>query len=470
MCKLAEAAGRLCPGYEGAVKLPHFGGEAADGEEFVALGAGGVGEFVLEGRVFCELQQALGEQLGLCWGKEGGVVVFEQFADAAGCGADERDAGGHAGEDGQVGEGIVGDQKREIGRGDEVGETRGGGIDGQIGRPTAYEGEKRVMGAAGAEGHHAVGGVKAIENGGGLGGELAVGPAACLTEDQDCLFRVGEAESGADGIAVLAELEPAFDTGAHERAGFGGDAVFEQGSMVFGAEAADVHAAFGGGSAQPPGVGERGERRRSEQNRDASEGGGFQAGAAPGMHEGAVAFEETEDGKWSGTRGAAAAESEQFKLELVLEAVAKQVEGGQAAEEVLGVAEIEDTFGHTRTVALAAALARMPGVVLIVAIKEFIMFVHNVLFTLKGDKAVSGPALLAAMEKHLRGVPGVRHLWTGKPLQARRPVIDNDYDVALCVVFDDQAAHDVYQEHPKHLAFIKEASVNWSKVRVIDFA
>jgi hypothetical protein len=98
------------------------------------------------------------------------------------------------------------------------------------------------------------------------------------------------------------------------------------------------------------------------------------------------------------------------------------------------------------------------------------MFVHNVLFTLQGDKAVAGAKLLAAIETYLRDVPGARHLWTGKPLRAERPVIDNDYDIGLCVVFEDKAGHDAYQVHPRHKEFIAQASINWSKVRVIDFA
>ncbi len=97
------------------------------------------------------------------------------------------------------------------------------------------------------------------------------------------------------------------------------------------------------------------------------------------------------------------------------------------------------------------------------------MFVHNVLFTLQGDKLAASQQLQSAMEAHLRSIPGVRHLWTGRPLPAERPVIDNDYDVALCVVFDDKAAHDAYQTHPRHLEFIKQAGRYWAKVRVIDF-
>ena len=38
-----------------------------------------------------------------------------------------------------------------------------------------------------------------------------------------------------------------------------------------------------------------------------------------------------------------------------------------------------------------------------------------------------------------------------------RDVVDNSYDVGLCVVLDDSAGHDVYQEHPLHKEFIAQA-------------
>jgi hypothetical protein len=52
--------------------------------------------------------------------------------------------------------------------------------------------------------------------------------------------------------------------------------------------------------------------------------------------------------------------------------------------------------------------------------------------------------------------------------ELKREVNDRDFDVALHLVFKNQAAHDRYQEHPRHLAFINEAKDLWSKVRVFD--
>ena len=42
------------------------------------------------------------------------------------------------------------------------------------------------------------------------------------------------------------------------------------------------------------------------------------------------------------------------------------------------------------------------------------------------------------------------------------------FDVALHVSFVDKAAHDAYQEHPRHQRFLGESRPNWKQVRVFD--
>ena len=49
-----------------------------------------------------------------------------------------------------------------------------------------------------------------------------------------------------------------------------------------------------------------------------------------------------------------------------------------------------------------------------------------------------------------------------------RPVNDQGYEVALNVVFDSRASHDIYQTDPRHLQFINEQKPNWKQVRVFD--
>ena len=47
-------------------------------------------------------------------------------------------------------------------------------------------------------------------------------------------------------------------------------------------------------------------------------------------------------------------------------------------------------------------------------------------------------------------------------------VNDKEFDVALHIYFKDKAAHDQYQDAPRHKQFIQENMANWSKVRVFD--
>jgi hypothetical protein len=98
------------------------------------------------------------------------------------------------------------------------------------------------------------------------------------------------------------------------------------------------------------------------------------------------------------------------------------------------------------------------------------MFIHQVLFWLKKDVPQDAREKLIADGRELLGkIPTVRHLWTGKPAMTPREIVDNSYDVGLCVILDDSAGHDVYQEHPLHKDFIARNKANWERVRVLDF-
>ena len=97
------------------------------------------------------------------------------------------------------------------------------------------------------------------------------------------------------------------------------------------------------------------------------------------------------------------------------------------------------------------------------------MLVHNVYFALKDNSDAAQAKLLAACRKYLTGHPGtVLFACGGLAQELRREVNDRDFDVALHVVFRDQAAHDQYQVDPRHVQFIAENKENWKKVRVFD--
>ena len=94
---------------------------------------------------------------------------------------------------------------------------------------------------------------------------------------------------------------------------------------------------------------------------------------------------------------------------------------------------------------------------------------HMVFFTLKDATPENRKKLVAACEKYLGGHDGVVYFSAGVRAAAfDRDVNDKDWDVALHLVFADKAAHDKYQDHPRHKKFIDENKDNWAKVRVFD--
>ena len=98
------------------------------------------------------------------------------------------------------------------------------------------------------------------------------------------------------------------------------------------------------------------------------------------------------------------------------------------------------------------------------------MFVHVVYFWLNpGTPETPRQQLVADCTTYLGKIPTVRHLWAGRPAMTPRDVVDNSYDVGLCVVLDDEPGHAVYQEHPLHKEFIARNKPNWKRVQVYDF-
>ncbi len=99
------------------------------------------------------------------------------------------------------------------------------------------------------------------------------------------------------------------------------------------------------------------------------------------------------------------------------------------------------------------------------------MFSHVVIFWTKPEVADATEKLLAGAEKYLKDIPGVRHYHCGTMAGSHRDVVDQTYQVALNLVFDDQATQDVYQEHPRHLEFVEKVfKPNCGRVVVYDFA
>jgi hypothetical protein len=97
------------------------------------------------------------------------------------------------------------------------------------------------------------------------------------------------------------------------------------------------------------------------------------------------------------------------------------------------------------------------------------MIGHMVFFTLNESTPAGRQKLVDACKKYLDKHEGVVYFSAGSLAEEfKREVNDREFDVALHLVFKDKAAHDKYQDHPRHIEFINENKATWKKVRVFD--
>lgn len=95
--------------------------------------------------------------------------------------------------------------------------------------------------------------------------------------------------------------------------------------------------------------------------------------------------------------------------------------------------------------------------------------IHAVFFWVReGGSREDAEKIVEGCKKHLTKIPTVVRLEAGVPAGTGRDVVDSSYGAGLHVEFEDIAGHDVYQDHPDHLAFIEECHKHWSKVVVYD--
>jgi Stress responsive A/B Barrel Domain len=99
------------------------------------------------------------------------------------------------------------------------------------------------------------------------------------------------------------------------------------------------------------------------------------------------------------------------------------------------------------------------------------MLIHSVYFWFSAD---ADPALVARFEEGLErlgAIDEVEQAHYGRPAStAPRPVVDASYAWSLIARFADVAAHERYQDHPAHHAFLEEFATLFKEVRVYDVA
>ena len=96
------------------------------------------------------------------------------------------------------------------------------------------------------------------------------------------------------------------------------------------------------------------------------------------------------------------------------------------------------------------------------------MIAHHVLFWLKADTTNEQKIVFQKGLITLEKIEVVKFFHAGIPAPIERAVIDTTYTFSLFLAFEDMAAHDVYQIHPLHQAFLEEFRVFFDKVIIYD--
>ncbi len=96
------------------------------------------------------------------------------------------------------------------------------------------------------------------------------------------------------------------------------------------------------------------------------------------------------------------------------------------------------------------------------------MIAHHVLFWLKTDTTNEQKEAFLSGLKSLESIEVVKTFHVGVPAPIERAVVDTTYTFSLVLLFEDLAAHDVYQVHPTHKAFLEEFREYFEKVIIYD--
>jgi hypothetical protein len=97
--------------------------------------------------------------------------------------------------------------------------------------------------------------------------------------------------------------------------------------------------------------------------------------------------------------------------------------------------------------------------------------IHTVYFWLKPDVTAQEKQQLLDELNKLKAITSVQRAFIGPPAATEaRTVVDNTYDYAFILWFEDVAAQEAYQIDPIHLAFVEKNQHLWVKVAVYDSA
>ena len=95
-------------------------------------------------------------------------------------------------------------------------------------------------------------------------------------------------------------------------------------------------------------------------------------------------------------------------------------------------------------------------------------FIHMVYFWPNEGTTEADLKALHTGIKTLEQIETVAAMFIGSPAMTPREVVDNSYAWSLLVLFETKEAHDIYQDHPIHHAFVAACSHLWDRVQVYD--
>lgn len=123
----------------------------------------------------------------------------------------------------------------------------------------------------------------------------------------------------------------------------------------------------------------------------------------------------------------------------------------------------------TMTAAITAGLA--VSAIPLTAQADKKQLVHHVFFWLKNPSSTEDRDKLVEGVKTLSKIETIRKIHVGILASTeKRDVVDTSWQVSELMFFDDTAGQKTYQDHPIHLAFIKNYGHLWAKVVVYDAA
>jgi hypothetical protein len=93
--------------------------------------------------------------------------------------------------------------------------------------------------------------------------------------------------------------------------------------------------------------------------------------------------------------------------------------------------------------------------------------INHVVF-MKLIKPAQVNKLIADCDRLLPSIPGVRDYWCGQHGDFERTMVDDNYDVGLCVTFHSAHDYAVYVEHGNHIELVRAWKPHLEWLRVHD--